>query len=213
MDRVAIHEELIAKRGTQWEEKNSGWTLLAGIGLIYIGLKMAKAKWFLYGFVYTLVPIILMFIFYNQITNDVLVRNKIIGVCIIDYFIALIHCFYLALDYLILLDSKEERKAEESEGYTEEPSIQESSRKDMLDINSCNEDELAELPGIGLILAKKAIKMRSEKGSFASVDDFIEKLNIAPHYAEKLSEILCCDTIQENDKPEAFKVKGRMVDY
>ena len=93
------------------------------------------------------------------------------------------------------------------------PNLEELNKKVLLDINSCTEDELAELPGVGLILAKEAIKIRSQKGSFASVDEFIEKLNVNSHYVARIREMICCGTAQANKKPEAFKVKGRMVDY
>jgi len=93
------------------------------------------------------------------------------------------------------------------------PNIKKISKKSLLNINLCTEGELAELTGVGIILAKKAVKIRSEKGSFASVDEFIEKLNINPHYAKNLEEMLCCGSVQANEKPETFKVNGRMVDY
>lgn len=43
-----------------------------------------------------------------------------------------------------------------------------------VDINFCDEQELSLVPGIGIILAKKAIRIRNEKGNFESVDDFVK---------------------------------------
>ncbi len=58
-----------------------------------------------------------------------------------------------------------------------------------IDINTCSEQDLMELPGISLADAKRAITYREENGGFASVDAFVSKLNIKPHFAAQIFSI------------------------
>lgn len=60
------------------------------------------------------------------------------------------------------------------------------SSKEKLDINNCSEIELTELPGISIVLAKKAIKHREEIGGFKSVDDFFKFIKLKPHMENQL---------------------------
>ena len=179
--------------------------------MIYIGWKQKAGKWFLFGVFYTLLPVILIFIFGDQILNGTVTRNEIIFVWISIYLIAYIHG-RLSTEYLNLVLRVEEEEASIYDYPTETQNVEESSHKVLLDINSCTEDELAELPGIGLILAKKTINMRNEKGCFSTVNEFIDKLSISPHYAERLRDMLCC-TVMPNSNLETVKTSVRMVDY
>lgn len=58
-----------------------------------------------------------------------------------------------------------------------------------IDINTCTEQQLANLPGIGVILAKKAVEMRAETGGFISVSDFCTKLNLMPHFSVQIENM------------------------
>ena len=57
-----------------------------------------------------------------------------------------------------------------------------------LDINNCSEIELTELPGVSIVLAKKAIKRREEIGGFKSVDDFLMFIKLKPHMENQLRD-------------------------
>lgn len=81
---------------------------------------------------------------------------------------------------------------------------------DLIDINSCDENTLAGLPGVGLILAKKAINIRNSKNGFVSVDEFIRELSINEYYGKKLKETVYCKAIK---KDVTQKTMGRMVDF
>ena len=70
-----------------------------------------------------------------------------------------------------------------------------------LDINNCSEIELTELPGISIVMAKKAIKKREEIGGFKSIDDFMLYLRLKPHMQEQIK-----------DKIVANKKKGSIVE-
>lgn len=63
-----------------------------------------------------------------------------------------------------------------------------------VDINNCSEQDLTELPGISVIMAKKAVKKREEIGGFKDVEDFFTFLQIKPHMQENL---VCLITVNE----------------
>lgn len=51
-----------------------------------------------------------------------------------------------------------------------------------IDINSCAAEELANLPGVSLIFAKKAVNYREENNGFKSVDEFYGVVGMKPHF-------------------------------
>ncbi|NRT73153.1 ComEA family DNA-binding protein [Clostridium beijerinckii] len=85
-----------------------------------------------------------------------------------------------------------------------------------LDVNSCTEDELLQLPGVGIIEAKKAINFRNNN-EFNSVDEFIQVLNIKPHFTEKIRSMLICNQTKKNESTNNSNINtgraGRMVDF
>jgi len=79
-----------------------------------------------------------------------------------------------------------------------------------IDLNSASELELAELPGVGAILAKKAMNERERSGGFQSLEDFGQLLSLKPHIIEKIRPYVVVTAPQE---PSAQQWAGRMVDY
>jgi DNA uptake protein ComE-like DNA-binding protein len=55
----------------------------------------------------------------------------------------------------------------------------------LVDINNDPEEVIAELPGVGIILAKKAVKIR-QVSQFESVEEFGEALGLKPHILERI---------------------------
>ncbi|RHW66663.1 hypothetical protein DZC34_00945 [Clostridium botulinum] len=82
--------------------------------------------------------------------------------------------------------------------------------EELLDINSCNELELSRLPGMGLILAKKAVNLRNSKNGFDSVDEFIEMVGVKPHFVDTVKSMICCNSVKT---VETVKMSGRRVDF
>lgn len=80
-----------------------------------------------------------------------------------------------------------------------------------IDINSCTEGELSKVPGIGIVLAKKAIKYIKENNSFSSVGEFIRFLDLKPHIVETVKNYICCNPIVNIQKNS--KLVGRKIDY
>lgn len=62
----------------------------------------------------------------------------------------------------------------------------------IVDINSCSESDLVELPGISVVLAKKAITYREEHQGFRLVEEFFTVLEIKPHFMVQLKDRIKC---------------------
>ena len=81
---------------------------------------------------------------------------------------------------------------------------------EIIDINNCSEVEMTSLPGISIVMAKKAVKKRAQINGFKSVDDFILFLRIKPHIEKQLRELICANKIVGISK--IVLNKERMVD-
>lgn len=79
-----------------------------------------------------------------------------------------------------------------------------------IDLNNASERELASLPGIGIIVAKRAVKLRESRGGFRSVEDFGEALNLKPHIVERINPLVSVSAIQQSQRSHS---SGRIVDY
>lgn len=72
---------------------------------------------------------------------------------------------------------------------TQNKSIQPTNNKNLLNINSALESELLALPGVNIIIAKKALKYIEKNNGFKSVEEFIEKMKIKDSFAEQIKSI------------------------
>lgn len=80
--------------------------------------------------------------------------------------------------------------------------------QNLVDINNASESDLTALPGISVIMAKKAIKRREEIGGFKSVDDFFLYLNIKPHMQEQLIKLICIKEMQGRKSLEQYNERN-----
>jgi DNA uptake protein ComE-like DNA-binding protein len=95
--------------------------------------------------------------------------------------------------------------ADQSEAHDTRPYMSAS-----IDLNTCTEQQLANLPGVGVVLAKKAMEMRTETGGFVSTADFNEKLKLMPHFAAQIENVAFVSpvTLPETNSGNA----GRVID-
>jgi hypothetical protein len=87
--------------------------------------------------------------------------------------------------------------------------------RSIIDLNTADESALASLSGVGLILAKKAVKVRQERGGFRSISEFYDLLGLQPHIRVKLRPLV---TISDPAPPaspaeQQPEYGGRVVDY
>lgn len=60
-----------------------------------------------------------------------------------------------------------------------------------IDINAADEQDLAKLPGISIIIAKKIIKYRNEHKGFKTLEEFYREMKIKPHFQTQLNDLVC----------------------
>ena len=58
----------------------------------------------------------------------------------------------------------------------------------MLDINSATAEEIAKLPGINIVLAKRIVKYRDLKGVIKSKEELYKEFNIKEHFQKELNK-------------------------
>lgn len=81
----------------------------------------------------------------------------------------------------------------------------------IVDINMATEEEIAKVPGIGSLFAKKVVSVRNEEKGFKSFDHFVEVLLVKPHLIGKIKPHL---VFSETGRPEQNKkTEGRIVDF
>ena len=76
----------------------------------------------------------------------------------------------------------------------------------IVDINNCDADLLESLPGISVVMAKKAISHRDDVGGYDSLDDFYSYLELKPHIISQISDRIKC-----GQKPEEKAKQGRRI--
>ena len=203
---------------------------------IYIGVTAKHRKWILYGVLYA-IP----FIFYNvfmEKSNPISLRFEIIltSVWLLAFF-SMVHAFFLRKEYLIRLEMLKETKKDkfneilhdtsldnqEHPKNIEKPNMKTEATdfiKDFpsksvsarVDINNDPEDLLIGLPGVNLILAKKAIQLRRSGVYFDSAEDFGEALGLKPHIVEKIKSYIVINPLKDVPVAKTIQSKGRRID-
>ena len=81
-----------------------------------------------------------------------------------------------------------------------------------VDINNDPENLLVELPGVSLILAKKAIQLRESGVYFNSAEDFGHALGLKPHTVEKIKPYIVINPQKDVQTATISQTKGRRID-
>ena len=81
-----------------------------------------------------------------------------------------------------------------------------------INVNSASADEIAILPGINIVGAKKIIEYRNLNGPFKSVEEFIKAAGVKEHFAAKIREMVIAGDMAavKNENDESA---GRIVDF
>lgn len=92
---------------------------------------------------------------------------------------------------------------------THKSNIEIPKRANRLNINEATEDELAKLPGISLVTAKKIIKRRA-KNIFISNEEMFKEMKIKQHFQLNLSKLICANppkkTSAKTDTPNNIQI-------
>lgn len=87
-------------------------------------------------------------------------------------------------------------------------------QEQLIDLNGASEEQLASLPGTGLIIAKRAVKLREQGRRFTSVDDFGEALGIASHNVDRIRPLVTTSQPSaEDNRNTQTGSSGRIVDF
>ena len=76
--------------------------------------------------------------------------------------------------------------------------------KELCDLNTCSREELLKLPGIDAAMSKRIIDDREGYGGYASVDEFIDRYGIKPHFAAKILNMAFVS--DDNVRPVQYRV-------
>lgn len=90
--------------------------------------------------------------------------------------------------------------------------VPEKTTAEKLDINTASESEIASIPEIGIILAKKVMIKRQEIGGFQSFEQFSQIMGLKEHTVEKLVQRLAFSQAENNETQTQTK-SGRVIDF
>lgn len=79
-----------------------------------------------------------------------------------------------------------------------------------IDLNTCSEETLRTLPGVGIAQAKQAMEYREAHGGFASVDEFVDVTGLKPHFAVQVFELAKASPVPA--KAQEAKPARRRID-
>ncbi|MEH7236381.1 ComEA family DNA-binding protein [Bacillus sp. JJ1562] len=79
-----------------------------------------------------------------------------------------------------------------------------------MDLNTATKEEIASIPAIGLILAKRIVAVRQEIGGYQSFEQFVQTIGIKQHTAEKIKHRV---EFSQTEKSALPYQSGRRVDF
>ena len=81
-----------------------------------------------------------------------------------------------------------------------------------IDVNIANTAQLAELPGINIVIAKKIVEYRDKNGFFKTKDDFCKIAGLKEHFTEQIKEMITVDKTSKVIVENPRIPKERIVD-
>lgn len=93
---------------------------------------------------------------------------------------------------------------------SKEIKIEQNITQNTIDINNATEREIAKLPGISIILAKKIIKKRNEINGFKTVDDFLKFTKLNHHAVGQIKSLIIISDIKTDLSKQ--KTEERRID-
>lgn len=229
----------ITNKGKKWELRNSLWiiwsfTLILGcIGFFWIGGRTGKRKWIVSGVIYLIINFGLIYVIAPLKSINTIYSNIATVIFCLGWFAAIVQSFMSRKEYLIrreavidLMDSTRDSYRNEIRedyfGKSEQPlnssplpispknTAMPQAGVQKVNLNICSEQDLANLPGVGIALAKRAIEIREQTGGFASVQDFNQRLGLMPHFTVQIENLAFVTLIEPKITPT--EDGGRVID-
>lgn len=212
-------------KGVKWELFQSIWVLfvftpfgfLNWVSFFYI---FARAK---QKMVNCRMDLFCYFLF-TILSNGTPLFNAAMVLLIIGWGVSIVHALKVRPEFLIRLESIQQLKRAEIDQlrkslkneYPETAAARtsqtdkQSERK--IDINQASVEDIASIPQLGIILAKKAVAMREEIGGFSSIDHFGEQLGLKPHVLLKVEPYLSFSKPVDRRDRKDENAEGRVLD-
>lgn len=207
-----------------------GW-----VAFFYVGIRAKEPRWVAWGAFYS-VPFILAMIFTDQepMFSVAAALTLLLGV------MGIVHAFRIRPDYLERLAARQRGRAPAEAFYPPDARRHEQPAQPVspaeptptappapamaprqaassasnaavaLELNAATERELASLPGVGPVLAKRAVTERAQRGGFGSVDELGQILDLKPHVIERLRPLLA---VGAQSRPSRAGRTGRLIDF
>ena len=107
---------------------------------------------------------------------------------------------------------KETKEDNISSNLVKEESINIPDFANRLNINSATEEELAQMPGINIVLAKKIVNRVNTKGNYYSLDEMFREMKIKQHFQDKLKKMICAKPANHK-KQTLNNSSDRIIDF
>jgi hypothetical protein len=205
------------KRSRAWELEHSWWLflILLSFGFMtwaafaYIWLRTKVHGWGIAAFGYlALIVAAMLLLSHEQDTWEVSVGTVALIACWAGGFVHGLAWRRRALDLLSLDEDPRLREARRrlaqrsgaAELAREHPSLAREAGigRDadtfggLIDVNGASAEELAELPGFNLELARRVVEVRQKIDGFDNVDDFANVLDLPPRLVDAIRDRLIC---------------------
>jgi len=226
-------------RKSAWRRLLQSWWILLTFTLLfnwipflYIAGRTRNKRWAIWGLVYA-IPFMLTMA--DMFPDGSAADDNVSTAVLIGCLISMIHAFSIRKEFLLRLEARQLsargedealiRKIEAEYGVRMRKSAPPAgarspvpppippvppSASGVLDLNAAAEEEIADLPGVGLILAKKAIQVREANGGFRSTEQFFEALGLKPHAIERIRPLVA---VRDAASPPPPSHGRRVVDY
>lgn len=89
--------------------------------------------------------------------------------------------------------------------------LHEKKENNTIDINSCGESDFASLPGVSIVMAKRAISYREEHHGFFSIEEFFDTIQLKPHFIVQIQDMVECKAFNNQAISEDYST-GRKLD-
>ena len=214
----------VSTKTTGWRVWNSLWLILAFIPMLnfaafmYIGIKVENKQYKLMASIHAVLTVILFL--------GTAFQPMILMLQFVHYFLIVIQCVAKRSEYLTLLEQKENRsvltaqlnrtpvvtKVVDMDTELEPETVSdEEPLGGKVNVNTCSEEDLLNLPGISVVDAKKAIAYRNQNGDYPSVEKFVAILGLKPHIAIGVVERITAKASEEH--ATVNKTVARQLDF
>lgn len=217
-----------SNHGFLWKLLNSWWIIpsfffMACVCFFYIGKKAKKRLWTVMGVLY-LVVLAVLFYLDDKYNGTKAFTNAIT----VYYLFGVVHSFYVRSEYLKIISANGENVPPQplemesalshsvmSETVHEFPKpgnkVEHIESNTIIDINSCEESDLTSLPGVSIVMAKRAIRYREEHNGFSSKEEFYDTIQLKPHFMVQVQDLVECRPLNNQAIPKEEST-GRKLD-